>query len=134
VRSFRAAAIGAVELADEETFAVVLAEQADGSGRRLELQISLIESTPDEAALGMDTYCLCTDDGRTDYGGVQSWDLVADRLTIRLEPAAAEKLDVDGGFEIQLADHDPIELRAGLTRVLGEALMLRSAHGRAREL
>jgi Immunity protein 10 len=49
---------------------LVLAEHADGSGRRLEVQRSLRVDAQDHS-LGMDTYCLVTEDQATHYGGVR---------------------------------------------------------------
>jgi hypothetical protein len=65
------ATAGAVETLDD-TFLVVLAETEDGD-TRIEFQRGLTVDAQDEA-LGIDTYCLCSEKGTHD-GGVQSWRL-----------------------------------------------------------
>ncbi|WP_394840380.1 Imm10 family immunity protein [Pendulispora rubella] len=49
----------------------MLAECTVGSGARLEIQRALTFDDQDKA-LDMDTYSLCTEDGKTHYGGVPS--------------------------------------------------------------
>lgn len=96
MRMFNATAVAAVELAEHRVFTVVLAENSDGGGERLEIQKALSFDEQDRR-LGMDTYCLCTAKG-TAYGGVTSWALAGDSLEIRLDAKAESALGVDGGF------------------------------------
>jgi hypothetical protein len=94
---------------------VVLAENPDGSGARLELQKALSLDEQDRK-LGMDTYCLCTDEGATFYGGIKSWKLMPDLLEINLNMQAAEALGVQG-FAISFSAKELaiLEEGAGLT-------------------
>jgi hypothetical protein len=116
---FKAAAVAATELADLNAFVVVFAENADGSGERLEVSRALVEDEQSRA-LGLDTYCLSTEAGATCYGGVASWSLSAGTLEILLDATAAETLGVEGGLRIELnVGREAQEAaKAGLTRVL----------------
>jgi hypothetical protein len=118
VRKFRARAAAAVEIADINTFAVVITENEDGSGARLEVQRAL---SPDEQDRmnGQDTYCLCTEDGATHYGGVVSWSITRSSLELRLDSVAAATLGVNDGFLIALDPTDVLLIEEGLRKVLG---------------
>lgn len=118
MRRFRARAVAAMELPDLNTFAVVLAEEPDGSGLRLEIQKSL---SPDEQdrQLGLDTYCLCTEDGVTHYGGVTSWSLTQGSLRILLDAKAEEVFGVEGGFVVDFPSESTAALQRGLKVVFG---------------
>jgi len=107
---------------DEEldTEYLVLAENQDGSGERLEFQRALI-ITDDDRHLGMDTYCLVNEGGVTHYGGVEGWSLNGSVLEITLDENAAQELGVEGGYRIHLADPQEMadEVRVGLSAILG---------------
>jgi hypothetical protein len=118
MRRFKAKVLTAVELPDINTFAVVLAEEPDGSGVRLEIQKSLSFDEKDRR-YGQDTYCLCTEEGATHYGGVTSWALSQDSLEVRLDAKAAEALGVEDGFVVDFAPESLPALKEGLERVLG---------------
>lgn len=120
MESFEARAVAAQELTDANTFAVVLAEHPDGTGQRLELQLSLTFDDSDRR-LGQDTYCICTESGATHYGGVTGWNLNELMLEITLDEAAARELGVNRGFRVALKPEVTvgIQLREGVTRVLG---------------
>jgi hypothetical protein len=118
MRRFKAKAVAPVELPDLNTFAVVLAEEPDGSGARLEIQKSLSFDEQDRR-LGLDTYCLCTEEGATYYGGVTSWTLTQDSLEVRLDAQAAKALGVQGGFVVNFATENLPILKEGLQKVLG---------------
>lgn len=123
MRSFTARAVAAEELPDLETFAVVFAENVDGSGQRLELQRSL-PPNEDEEDEDMQTYCVCTEDGACCYGGVTGWSLDGARFELRLDERAARVFGADG-FVVTLEEdpavaNDPA-LRAGLARVFADA-------------
>jgi hypothetical protein len=117
MRSFKACAVAAEELRDINTFVVVLAENRDGSGARLELQ-RLLSLDEQDRRLAMDTYCLCTEDGATVYGGIKSWTLRSDLLEIDLDVQATEALRVQG-FAISFPAEDFPMLKEGLAKVLG---------------
>lgn len=68
---------------------VEFAEHADGSGQTLEIQRAL-EFDEQDVELGQDTYCLVRDASATCYGGVTAWQFSGGRLTLSLEPAAAQ--------------------------------------------
>lgn len=118
MRRFKAKTLTAVALPDINTFAVVLAEGPDGSGVRLEIQKSLSFDEQDRR-YGQDTYCLCTEEGATYYGGVTSWTLTQDSLEVRLDATAAEALGVEGGFVVDFAPESLPALKEGLERILG---------------
>lgn len=100
-------------------FGVILAEHADGTGMRLEIQRAL-EFDEQDRATGMDTYCLCTERGATHYGGVVSWRLEHDVLEVLLDEQASAELETNGfrvGLSLERDTH--AVLRAGLVRVFG---------------
>ena len=117
MRRFRANAVAAVEIPEHATFTVILAEDPDGDGERLEFQKAFSFDEQDRR-LGMDTYCLCTVEG-TAYGGVTSWTLTPDSLEVRLDARTAEVLGVEGGFRVGFPPAYLQTLREGLERVLG---------------
>lgn len=80
---------------------VVLAENLDGSGRRIELQRALSRSDQDRA-LGQDTYCLVTTSGATHYGGIDHWALEEGELRLSLSTEAATALGLDTELSIRL--------------------------------
>jgi hypothetical protein len=118
MRRFKAKEVAAVELSDLNTFAVVLAEGPDGNGSRLEIQRALSFDGQDRQ-LGLDTYCLCTEDGATHYGGVTSWTLNQSVLEVRLDTKAATALGVEGGFVVDFPPERLPTLKDGLERVFG---------------
>jgi hypothetical protein len=117
MRRFKAKTLAAVALPDLNTFTVVLAEESDGSGKRLEIQTSLLFDEQDRQC-GQDTYCLCTEEGATYYGGVTSWTLTQNSLQVCLDAKAAETLGVDGGFIVNFAPESLPTLKEGLERTL----------------
>lgn len=117
--TFVATAGMAQEFEDVDTFAVILAEEADGDGARLEIQVALVDYPQDEA-LGQDTYCLCTQTGATHYGGVTAWRVRDGRLTLWLDEHAADELGVDRdiAIELRLPDATIATITAGIERAL----------------
>lgn len=107
---------------DEElnTEYLVLAENEDGSGQRVEIQRALTISD-DDRRLGMDTYCIVNERGVTHYGGVEGWSLDGGYLAIRLDQETARILDVDGGYGIRLTSPQVMAavVRDGLRAILG---------------
>lgn len=62
------ARFAALERVEElNTWVLVLAENADGSGARIEFQRSIVTDGQD-ALLEMEEYCVCLADGATHYG------------------------------------------------------------------
>jgi len=118
VDSFIAGAVGIEELPDVNSFVVVLAEQADGSGARLELQRALSFNEQDRK-LGMDTYCLCVTSGATHYGGVTSWSVRERRLELALTDDAAATLGTGPSIVVRLPIDVSLDtLRVALDRIL----------------
>jgi hypothetical protein len=118
---FTARAIAAADLPDLDVFSVVIAENRDGSGRRLEIQRSGSFSAQDRK-LGQDTYCISMDTGASCYGGISYWRLAEGRLEIRLDDNAANALGVPGGFLVCVegSEEERRSLKEGLLRVLNE--------------
>ena len=118
---FSASAVSTVETTELNVFAVILAENVDGSGARLEIQRALSFDAQDRE-LGQDTYCLSTETGCSHYGGISVWRLLGDRLEIALDSDAAKSLGVTSGFIVDIvADLQARNaLEAGMRRVLGE--------------
>jgi len=110
-----------VDVSDLAVFAVIVAENQDGSGCRIEIQRSHSFSEEDRR-LGQDTYCVSTAAGASCYGCVSSWCLKGDVLEIHLDGKAARCLGVAGGFLVRLeASEEELQtLREGLLRVLSE--------------
>lgn len=100
---FDARAIAFLRDEDLEADVLALAEQEDGSGRRVELQRALVV-TDEDRQLGMDTYCLVVETGATHYGGIEACTLDDGVLELRLSPEATEDLGVDGGFRVRVGD------------------------------
>jgi hypothetical protein len=65
----------------------------------------------------METYCLCTEEGATAYGGVKTWALRPGLLAIHLNEQAAEALGAQG-FAISFPAEDFPMLKEGLAKVL----------------
>lgn len=117
MRHFTAQRVAVKELSDLNCFIVILEEKADESGARLELQRAIVFDAEDRR-LGQDTYCICTEDGATFYGGIQSWTLNAGTLEVRLTADAAEALGVEAGFVLTFPAAQEHELKEGLERIL----------------
>ncbi|NOK14031.1 Imm10 family immunity protein [Corallococcus exercitus] len=118
MREFHAAVVGADEMQDINTYAVVLAERHDGTGMRLEIQKALSFDDQDRAS-GMDTYCLCTESGACHYGGVTRWMVGENSIEVLLDDKASSALGVDGGFHVEVSGQYLPTLREALQRLLG---------------
>lgn len=110
------------EMPELNTIAVVFAENADGSGERLELQRALTFDAQDRK-LRQATYCLCVSSGATHYGGVRSWQLDRSGLELKLTREAAATLGIDAHIRVELRQKAAprAKLLEGLRRVLVEA-------------
>lgn len=117
MRSFTAAKISATEVPELNAFVIVLAEHEDGEGMHLEIQQALSHDAQDKK-LGMDTYCISTEEGATHYGGVESWMLTGGVLNVRLDERARHALGTDG-FIVDVNGDDEAQqaLRDGMRRV-----------------
>ncbi len=109
------------ELTDLETFVVGLAERQDGSGRGLIFQspLSFDEIDEQDRALGMDTYCISTDEGASHYGGLTDCVLQDNALILRFEAEAAEMLGIakECNLNLLVNQEDILQLREGLQRI-----------------
>jgi hypothetical protein len=88
------------------------------SGVTMEIQRSLVFDEQD-AANGMDTYCLVASAGPTHYGGLESWAVDDGMLTLGLSEEAATVLELPANVEIPVTTVDEAPLRAHLARLVG---------------
>jgi hypothetical protein len=116
---FRASTVAAEESIELGSFVVILAEDEDGDGQRLELHRGLSFDEQD-VDLGQDTYALSVEWGATHYGGIVAWRLLGTRLEIQLDQQASGVLETEG-FEIEVPAAKVDLVRKGLQRVIGGA-------------
>ena len=95
---------------------LVLAERADGSGRRLEVQRSL-QFDEQDLSLGMDTYCLLTEKQATHYGGVLDWRIEGSTLHLELTEEAGRVMGASG-FQITLPCSERAAVQSALLVLL----------------
>ncbi|MGH3416331.1 MAG: Imm10 family immunity protein [Actinocrinis sp.] len=115
-----------------DAFTVGLAENEAGEGAYLILQCAVVPPTAQDAATGMDTYCVMDENGVVRYGGIERVELIpaatdvaastsTATLKLRFDEDAAAELDVESS-DRQIALAVPtaraVELAAGLRRVL----------------
>jgi hypothetical protein len=113
--------VTAGENPDDQVFTLGIAENADGMGGHLIVQISLQPPTEQDIATGMDTYCVMDDHGGVQYGGIEHVEFADTQLTIRFTEDAADELSVDDSelqLELDLDEEDAARLRDGLRRTL----------------
>jgi hypothetical protein len=106
---------------DSECLVAGVAERGDGTGRELIFQASLDQPDEDDADLGMDTYCLVTEQQATAYGCVRELTIDGDRLRVVLSDDALVELGAaDSVIEVRLAIDTSSRdlLRAMLGRIL----------------
>jgi hypothetical protein len=89
------------DLSEDGTLTIGFSEEPDGGGRVLILMRAKSFDQKD-VALGMDTYCLTDETGRTVYGGVVRHELSRDTLRLVLEPEAARKLGLPTEVSLRL--------------------------------
>jgi hypothetical protein len=89
--SFDGRAVGFLSEGDLNAEVLVVAEQPDGSGQRLEISRSVV-ATEQDRRLGMNTYCLVNEKEATVYGGVTDWSCDNAELRISLTAEAGEVL------------------------------------------
>jgi hypothetical protein len=107
--------VGYVRDEDDEYELLVISDEA--AQEWLEIQRSF-EHDEQDAALGMDTYCLVRDSAATHYGGVVLWNLAADRLTVHLTPDAAAVLGVPRRIHFTVDAEGQALVREHLPRLL----------------
>ncbi|MBS2964157.1 hypothetical protein KGA66_13950 [Actinocrinis puniceicyclus] len=104
-----------------DAFTVGLAADPSGAGAFLILQCALTTPTDQDAATGMDTYCLMDEQGAVHYGGVERAELTAGTLRLRFDADAAQELgvtDPQRRLSLSVPAADTERLAAGLRRVL----------------
>jgi len=92
-------------------------EHVNGSGAWIDFQLAL-EFSDQDTRLGMDTYCIATDEGHTQYGGIERVEVGPDFVDVLFGPGAAAKL------------HLPRRLRIDLRHVAPQALAFTELLGR----
>jgi hypothetical protein len=116
VQRFLAAAVSAQDIPDMNTTVMLVAENPDGSGQRLEIQRAMTLDERHESA-DLDTYCICTETGATHYGGILSYVIQDGSLKISLDRDASAELGV-GGFDISFAPARTAAVGSALARLL----------------
>ena len=106
---------------DGDCLVAGVAERGDGTGRELIFQASIEEPDEQDVDLGMDTYCLVTEQQGTSYGCVQELTIDGDRLRLLLREGAWEDLGLpDSAIEVRLAvdTHAIDQLRESLRQIM----------------
>lgn len=102
MKAFQVRRVDFVKDEDLNSASLVLAEDPDGGGARLEISKALSYDEQDKA-LGQDIYSLSDEAGATHYGGVVDWTFQRPTLLITLEPQASEVLKAEGGYQLTLS-------------------------------
>jgi hypothetical protein len=106
---------------DEYCLVAAVAERDDGTGRALMFQSGPEPPDEQDVGLGMDTYCLVTEDHGTAYGCVRELAIDGDHMQVSIAQEALADLGLDDAtIRIQLAvEAQSIEvLRGYLRRIL----------------
>jgi immunity protein 10 of polymorphic toxin system len=104
-----------------DAFTVGLAQHPSGEGAYLILQCALTQPDEQDAATGMDTYCLMDEAGAVHYGGVQRAELTDATLRLRFDQDAAEELGIQNperDLTLAIPPEDTTRLAGALRRVL----------------
>jgi hypothetical protein len=113
-------AAAAVELPDVETYCVALATDEYGEEFGLSFQVPLDGEYDDQdRRLGMDTYSISDNVGRTVYGGILDWsaDSAASVLTVTFAQSVVEVLEVAANLRFHLPPGKFDEIVGGFRRV-----------------
>jgi hypothetical protein len=119
--TLRVRAAAGTQLDELNTFAVVMAEEPDGSGNRIELQRAL-EFDEQDRSLGMDTYCTYVADGACQYGGIRKCVLNGNELLLEIASETASALGVHKQLVLQLDVDSPSldQVRVGILRIFDD--------------
>lgn len=104
-----------------DAFTVGLAQHPSGQGAYLILQCALTPPDEQDAATGMDTYCLMDEQGAVHYGGIQRAELTDAALRFRFDQDAAGELGIQNPereLTLTIPTDDAARLATGLRRVL----------------
>lgn len=110
-------------LAELDSRVVGLAEDAtDPSTRCLLFERTLTAPSDDERRLGLDSYAVSDEYGRTAYKALDFWELSARRLRLHFTAAGSASLGLpeEVDLELALSDEEVEQLRSGLRDVIGE--------------
>lgn len=107
------------EVGEPIVYVAAVAEGVDGSGFAIEFQRAT-EFDEQDRRMRMDTYCICTSEGPTHYGGVARVETENDAVVIYLYQEAADILSIPDIFRIRLLvpTLDKVAFIRGLLRVL----------------
>jgi hypothetical protein len=106
---------------DEDCLVAGIAEHDDGTGRSLIFQAGVEPPDDQDIRLGMDTYCVVTENHGTAYGCVRELTIDADRMHVVVSTESLNTLGLDDAdIRIQLAvQPETIDaLRVHLRRIL----------------
>ncbi|MEU4150818.1 Imm10 family immunity protein [Streptomyces sp. NPDC026659] len=98
-----------------------VAEDEDGDGFFLLFMSNLSEPSRQNVSLGLDSHCLVTPDQGTAYGCVREVTLSGRLLTVSLDPASLDDLELDDPeieVELDASDEDIERMREVLAQVL----------------
>lgn len=110
---------------------VGFADQQFDTKRYLQFQLSRTSDAQDQA-LGLDTYYVEKDDqSNSCYGGIESIDLYANKITLKLDEVGSQCLDLDKEVLITFDADDKtlVELRSGLATIFSGTDALRDHIG-----
>jgi hypothetical protein len=82
-------------------------ENVNGKGPWIDFQLSL-DPTEQDTRLGMDTYCVATDEGRTHYGGIERVEAGPEHVDVVFTAEAATKLQLPPRLRIDLQQVAPL--------------------------
>jgi len=106
---------------DEDCLVAAVAEREDGTGRTLVFQAGLEPPDEQEVRLGMDTYCLVTENHATAYGCVRELVIDGDHMHVVISAGALADLGLNEAvIRVELAvEAQSVELvRDYLERIL----------------
>lgn len=122
---FHASCVAVVD--DEYSRIVGFADRQFDTKRYLQFQRSRMSDAQDQA-LGLDTYYVEKDDhSNSCYGGIESIDLHANTIALRLDDEGSQRLDLDKVVLITFDADDKTlgELRSGLATIFSGTDILR---------
>lgn len=95
-------------------------DRADPSAKYFLFQRALGDFTDEDHRLGMDTYAISNEQGKSSYGSLASYKLSGTKLVLNFTVDGAESLGVPTTVELNLAlaDEDVETLRSGLREVV----------------
>jgi hypothetical protein len=116
---FTARAAGFVDDSSDEVLEVGFSEMLDGSVRSILINRSTADGSI-EALFGMDSYCVSTEVGNSDYGGLVRVGFMSNEIELTLSDESAAIVGIDRTIDIVLDVSEEIEIqvRNGLRELL----------------